>query len=63
MSELINHEIVPRYEFRHIGYETKPVKDADGKVVEQWDHLNELSLMRQLGYTLAPPAMEEEATD
>jgi steroid delta-isomerase-like uncharacterized protein len=36
---------------------------ADGKVVEQWDHLNELSLMRQLGYTLAPPAMEEEATD
>jgi steroid delta-isomerase-like uncharacterized protein len=34
---------------------------ADGKVVEQWDHLNELSLMRQLGYTLLPPA--EEATE
>lgn len=34
MSDLINHEIVPRYEFRNIGYETKPVKDSNGKVVE-----------------------------
>ncbi len=34
MTDLINHEIVPGFEFRSIGYETRPVKDAHGKVVE-----------------------------
>ena len=34
MTELKNHELVPRFEFRHIQYETKPVLDRDGNEVE-----------------------------
>ncbi len=32
--ELRNHDLVPGYEFRHIGYETRPVLDHDGNPVE-----------------------------
>jgi 6-oxocyclohex-1-ene-carbonyl-CoA hydrolase len=34
MADLINHDILPGYEFRHIKYETKPVLDAKGGAVE-----------------------------
>jgi len=32
--ETVNHDLVPEYEFRHIGYERKPLRAADGKSVE-----------------------------
>ncbi|OIP43269.1 MAG: 6-oxocyclohex-1-ene-1-carbonyl-CoA hydrolase [Deltaproteobacteria bacterium CG2_30_63_29] len=31
--DLINHELLPTYEFRHIGYETRPVYQHDGTEV------------------------------
>jgi len=31
---LINHELVPDHTFRHIRYETRPVKDREGRIVE-----------------------------
>ncbi len=34
MTELKNHDLVPRYEFRHIKYEDRPVLGRDGKPVE-----------------------------
>jgi 6-oxo-cyclohex-1-ene-carbonyl-CoA hydrolase len=34
MTELLNHDILPGYEFRHIKYETRPVLDHKGKPVE-----------------------------
>ncbi len=34
MNDLIKHELLPNYEFRHISYETRPVKDRDGKAVD-----------------------------
>ena len=34
MTQLNEHELVPRVEFRHIRYETRPVKGRDGKPVE-----------------------------
>jgi hypothetical protein len=35
----------------------------DGRFVEEWMYYNEGAMMQQLGFTLAPPAMEivEEA--
>ena len=30
MTQLINHELVAVLQFRHIGYEEKPVKGRDG---------------------------------
>src|SRR4051794_2891591 len=32
--ELANHELVPGYQFRSIGYEERPVKDRKGAVVD-----------------------------
>jgi steroid delta-isomerase-like uncharacterized protein len=34
---------------------------VDGKTVEEWDYWNDLAGYLQLGYTLIPPTMEEEA--
>lgn len=34
MSEMINHELVPQYEFRHIRYEERPALGRDGKTVD-----------------------------
>jgi 6-oxo-cyclohex-1-ene-carbonyl-CoA hydrolase len=34
MIELKNHDLVPNYEFRHVRYEERPVKDRAGKNVE-----------------------------
>jgi 6-oxo-cyclohex-1-ene-carbonyl-CoA hydrolase len=42
--DLVNHDILPGYEFRHIRYETRPVKDRAGKDVDGlhqvWIYLN-----------------------
>jgi 6-oxo-cyclohex-1-ene-carbonyl-CoA hydrolase len=35
MTELLSHDILPGYEFRHIKYETRPVLDDAGKPVEE----------------------------
>ena len=32
--DLVNHDLLPGYEFRHIRYETRPVKDRAGKDVD-----------------------------
>lgn len=32
--ELKNHDLLPGYEFRHIAYETKPIRDRAGEAVE-----------------------------
>ena len=34
MTHLINHELVENLQFRHIGYEEKPVKGRDGQAVK-----------------------------
>lgn len=34
MVDLVNHDLIPGYEFRHIRYETKPVHDRSGKPIE-----------------------------
>ncbi|MBI4704947.1 MAG: 6-oxocyclohex-1-ene-1-carbonyl-CoA hydratase [Deltaproteobacteria bacterium] len=34
MTDLKNHELVERHEFRHIRYETRPVKDRKGQPIE-----------------------------
>jgi 6-oxo-cyclohex-1-ene-carbonyl-CoA hydrolase len=34
MTQLNDHELVPRFELRHIRYENRPVKGRDGKPVE-----------------------------
>lgn len=31
------------------------VKVENGKVVEEWEHINEAELMMQMGYTFTPP--------
>ena len=44
MTELLSHDILPGYEFRHIKYENRPVLDDKGKPVEglhqTWISLN-----------------------
>jgi 6-oxo-cyclohex-1-ene-carbonyl-CoA hydrolase len=34
MTQLIDHHLTPGYEFRHIRYETRPLLDRDGEVVD-----------------------------
>ncbi len=34
MAELKNHDLLPGYEFRHIGYDKKPVLDREGNPIE-----------------------------
>jgi steroid delta-isomerase-like uncharacterized protein len=36
---------------------------VDGKTTEEWNYWNDLAGYQQLGYTLVPPAMEEEPAE